>query len=105
MALGSEAASSAAKDVTADIFIASMGKAASGRAFQLARELRANGVSCDIDFENRSLKSQMRSAELDEGGHVFIIGDDELAQRRGDIAEHEDKRAGRRQVPGDSRED
>ncbi|MBP7056278.1 MAG: histidine--tRNA ligase [Candidatus Omnitrophica bacterium] len=80
MALGSEAANSAAGDVTADIFIASMGKAASGMAFLLARELRANGVSCDIDFENRSLKSQMRSADSMKAKYVLIIGDDELAK-------------------------
>ena len=41
-------------------------------------DLRGSGVACDIDFENRSLKSQMRSADKLKARFVLIIGDDEI---------------------------
>ena len=63
---------------TVDIFIASIGKEAYKRSFSLLGDLRGSGVACDIDFENRSLKSQMRSADKLKARFVLIIGDDEI---------------------------
>ena len=42
--------------------------------------MRDAGIACDIDFEGRSLKSQMRSADAMGAPYVIIIGDDELAK-------------------------
>jgi len=43
-------------------------------------ELRAAGISCDIDYEGSSLKSQMRSADKCGAKFVLIVGDDEAAK-------------------------
>lgn len=79
LALG-EAVNREIKPDKVDIFIAALGKAAYDKAFLLADELRGAGISCDMDFESRSLKSQMRSADSMGARHVLIIGDDELAK-------------------------
>lgn len=65
---------------TIDVFIATIGAAAYSKAFSLAGNLRANGVSCDIDYENKSLKAQMRTADSLGARFVLIIGDDEIAK-------------------------
>ena len=79
LALG-EAAKAALPKGKVDVFIATLGKAACEKAFALAGQLRDAGISCDIDFEGRSLKSQMRSADSMGARYVIIIGDDELAK-------------------------
>ena len=60
------------------IFIAPIGKDAYKKAFSILNELRAVGIACDIDFEGRSLKSQMRSADKLKARFVLIVGDDEI---------------------------
>ena len=79
LALG-EAAQSATPKNSIDVFIATLGDAAYRKAFALAGALRVAGIACDIDFEGRSLKSQMRSADAAGARYVMIIGDDELAK-------------------------
>ena len=63
-----------------DVFIAAIGAAAYSKAFGLANDLRANGVSCDIDYGNKSLKAQMRTADSLGARFVLIIGGDEIAK-------------------------
>ena len=43
-------------------------------------ELRSAGVDCDMDYEAKSLKAQMRSADKLGAKFVLIIGDDEIAK-------------------------
>ncbi len=79
MALGKDAETvKAAAGI--DLFVATIGKEAYSKAFLLLNELRGAGVSCDIDYELRSLKSQMRSADKQAARFVMIIGDDEVAK-------------------------
>lgn len=61
-----------------ELFIATIGDAAYEKAFLLAAALRSEGISCDIDYEGRSLKAQMRRADSLGAGRVLIIGEDEL---------------------------
>ena len=63
-----------------DLFIAAMGAEAKRISFKFLYVLRKNGFSCDMEFADKSLKSQMRRA--DKGGfkHVLIIGEDELSK-------------------------
>lgn len=68
----------------ADLFIATIGKDAYEKAFSLLNDLRVSGIACDIDFEGRSLKSQMRSADKLKARFVLIIGDDEV--KKGEAA-------------------
>jgi histidyl-tRNA synthetase len=61
-----------------DIFIAAIGERAQNIAFQWLQDLRFQKVRAEIDFEDRSLKSQMRLADKLETSYVLILGDREL---------------------------
>lgn len=63
-----------------DIFIATIGDAAYAKAFGILNILRNNGISCEIDYEKRSLKAQMRGANSIGAKFVLIIGEDEIAK-------------------------
>jgi histidyl-tRNA synthetase len=65
-------------DYRPEYFIAPMGDEAFDRATLLARNLRASGKRAYLDFDARSLKSQMRLADKLGAKWVIIIGEDEL---------------------------
>jgi histidyl-tRNA synthetase len=60
------------------VFIAAIGKRAQSMGFQWLQDLRLQRVRGEIDFENRSLKSQMRRADKLGASYVLIVGDREL---------------------------
>ncbi|MGD9022287.1 MAG: histidine--tRNA ligase [Deltaproteobacteria bacterium] len=60
------------------IFLAAMGNRAQDMAFAWMHELRLQSIRTEMDFENRSLKSQMRRANKVGASHVLIVGDREL---------------------------
>ena len=61
-----------------DIFIATMGEEACDKAFTLAQELRQKGQSVQQDLLNRSLKSQLKTADKLGAKYVILIGEEEL---------------------------
>jgi histidyl-tRNA synthetase len=61
-----------------EYFIAPLGDAAFDYATLLARKLRAAGKRAYLDFDGRSLKSQMRLADKLKAKSVLIIGDEEM---------------------------
>ncbi len=63
-----------------DAFIVTMGDDARVEGIKLARELRANGVKCDIDHAARSMKAQFKYANKLGSPVVAVIAGDELAQ-------------------------
>ncbi|MCX5666554.1 MAG: histidine--tRNA ligase [Candidatus Omnitrophica bacterium] len=65
---------------TVDIFIANIGDAAYEKAFGILNDLRNNEISCEIDYEKRSLKAQMRAADSMGAKFVLIIGEDEIVK-------------------------
>ena len=65
-------------DYAPEYFIAPIGDAAFDHATLLARKLRAAGKRVYIDFDARSLKSQMRLADKLKARSVLIIGEEEL---------------------------
>lgn len=67
-----------ATDAGVDIYLATIGADAYKRGFKLAMELRSNGISTEIDYEGRSLKAQMRTADKLGTKLVGLIGDDEI---------------------------
>lgn len=67
-----------AQESTCDIYIASMGDAASVKAMQICRELRANGVFAECDVVGRGLKPQMKYADKIGAKFVAVLGDSEL---------------------------
>ncbi len=67
-----------------DVFIASLGEAAREASFALLRDLRRAGLNAQVEYEGRSLKSQMKRADRLKAPLVFILGDEELA--RGEVS-------------------
>ncbi len=63
------------------VFFATMGEEEYKIAFNMAMELRAQGISCEIDYEGKSLKAQMRTADRLGSLYTAIIGADELKNR------------------------
>jgi len=64
-----------------DLFIAAMGEKAHAEAFRLMTALQRKGVAVELDYEGKSLKSQMRRADKFKSRFTLIIGEDELASR------------------------
>ncbi len=59
-------------------FLVSLGRRALDFNLALANKLRRSGVSTSLEVEERSMKSQMRSADRAKAGSVLILGDAEL---------------------------
>jgi histidyl-tRNA synthetase len=75
-----------------DLFLVSLGDAALRRVSALARALRQEGVSCRLEFDGGSLRSQMRLANKLGARHVLIVGETELTSDRYTIKSMEDSR-------------
>ncbi len=60
------------------VYIATIGEEAYQRGFLILEQLRKSGVSAQIDYESKSLKSQMRKASNLNAKLVTILGEDEL---------------------------
>jgi histidyl-tRNA synthetase len=65
-------------DYSPEYFLAPLGDAAFDHATLLAQRLRAKGKRVYLDFDGRSLKSQMRLADKLKAKRVVIVGDEEL---------------------------
>ena len=64
------------------VYLISIGNDTHKECFKIAKRLRAQGLSCDLDYEGRSPKAQMRTANKLGAKRVIMIGPDELAQGR-----------------------
>ncbi len=60
------------------VFIAAIGPEAQSKAFQMMTALRLNGIWAEMDYGEKSLKSQMRRADKMETHFTLIIGEQEL---------------------------
>ncbi len=70
-----------------DLFIAFHGEAAGDAAFLLMCRLQRMGISVELDYEGKSLKSQMRRADKFRARYTLIIGEDELAKGKAALKE------------------
>lgn len=62
------------------IFVATLGPSASSRGLQLVTELRRNGMAAEKDYQDRSLKAQMKQADRVGAAKVLILGEEELGK-------------------------
>ena len=62
-------------------FIAGLGEQPRAAAFLLVQQLRGFGLEAEMDYEGRSLKSQMRRADKSGARYVIILGEDEMMRR------------------------
>lgn len=61
------------------LFFVTTDDAAQRWAFQKAIELRAKGISVELDYLGRSVKAQMREANRQQARYVVVIGSNELS--------------------------
>ena len=73
------------------LFIATLGDKTSKEAYQLVNELHLRGIRAELDYEGKSLKSQMRRAGKLNASYVLILGGDELKQGKAVLRNMGDK--------------
>ena len=59
------------------LFVAALGEKCRNQAFSWVCQLHLQGVRADMDFSDKSLKSQMKLADKRKAEHVLIFGEDE----------------------------
>lgn len=64
-----------------DVYVIGMGEAAKKKAVELTYELRQNGITAEMDYLDRKIKTQMKSADRLKAKLVLVIGDDELEKQ------------------------
>ena len=62
------------------VYIVALGDAAQRQVFELASELRAQGIRTERTFGGGSMKSQMKRADRSGAEFVLLLGDDEAAK-------------------------
>jgi histidyl-tRNA synthetase len=65
---------------TPDIFIAALGEKNRSLAFEWKCSLGLEGIKADMEFGDKSLKSQMKRAHRLGAKHVLIVGDNEIKE-------------------------
>lgn len=68
-----------------DLFIATMGVGERDFAFRLMDELLKSGVRVEMDYEGKSLKSQMRRADKLKSRYSVVIGQNEVLSGKASI--------------------
>lgn len=73
------------------LFIAVPNKETQGEAYRLVNQLHLEGIRAELDYEAKSLKSQMRRADKLKARYVLILGEEELKKGRVALRNMEDK--------------
>jgi histidyl-tRNA synthetase len=60
------------------LFVAALGEETHKEAYQLINQLHLEGIRAELDYEGKSLKSQMRRADKLKARFVLILGEEEL---------------------------
>ena len=63
-----------------DIFIAALGEKSRSLAFEWTCAFCLEGVKAEMEFGDKSLKSQMKQANRLDAKHVLIVGDNEIKE-------------------------
>jgi histidyl-tRNA synthetase len=61
-----------------DIFLAALGRKSGLQAFEWSCALGLEGIYAEMDFGDKSLKSQMKRADRLDAAYVLMLGEDEL---------------------------
>jgi len=64
-----------------DTYVVTIGQKAQKKVIKIVHSLRQAGISCDTDYEQISLKSQMRSADKLKAKFVILLGEDEIKKK------------------------
>jgi histidyl-tRNA synthetase len=71
----------------ADLFIVALGDAAGEKAFELMCRVQRLGFAVEIDYDGKSMKSQMRRADKLSCRYTLIIGETELVSGKAPLKE------------------
>ena len=63
-----------------DVYVVTLGDDAKRAGVKLLSELRQAGIRSDIDYMDRKMKGQMKSADRLQARAVVVIGDEEVAE-------------------------
>ena len=63
---------------TLDVYVIGLGEAAKKKAVELTYQLRQEKITAEMDYLDRKMKTQMKSADRLKAKFVLVIGDDEL---------------------------
>lgn len=64
-----------------DIYVVAMGDEAKLKAVELLSSFRTKGISADIDYADRKMKAQMKSADRANAKFVIVLGETELEEQ------------------------
>jgi histidyl-tRNA synthetase len=73
------------------LFIAALGEASFQEAYKLSTRLHLQGIRTELDYEGKSLKSQMRRADKLKARYVIILGEEELKRGKAALRNMETK--------------
>jgi histidyl-tRNA synthetase len=68
-----------------DLFIAALGARAQKIGFTLTNELRRSGIAAEMDYADKSLKSQMKRADKLNSSFTLILGDKEIDEKQAQL--------------------
>ena len=71
--------------------MAALGAKSQSLAFEWICQLGLTGIGAEMDFSNKSLKSQMKRADRLGASFVLILGDKELAEKTAILRNMENK--------------
>ncbi|MCM3758140.1 histidine--tRNA ligase [Sporosarcina aquimarina] len=68
-------------DDALDVYVVTLGEAARKEGFQVLQQLRSAGIRADMDYLDRKMKAQMKSADRLQAKWVTVIGEEEVEQQ------------------------
>jgi histidyl-tRNA synthetase len=74
-----------------NLFIAALGEETVQEAYRIINQLHLQGIRAELDYEGKSLKSQMRRADKLRSQYVLILGEEELKQGKAVLRNMETK--------------
>ncbi|NWF92111.1 MAG: histidine--tRNA ligase [Syntrophaceae bacterium] len=73
------------------LFVAALGDEALKEAYRIVSQLHLEGIRAELDYEGKSLKSQMRRADKLKARYVLIFGEEEFKRGRAVLRNMETK--------------
>ncbi|MBD7908352.1 histidine--tRNA ligase [Sporosarcina gallistercoris] len=70
-----------ANDDALDVYVVTLGEAAKKEGFHVLQKLRSAGIRADMDYLDRKMKAQMKSADRLQSKWVTVIGEEEVEQQ------------------------
>jgi len=78
------------EEKSVELYVASMGEEAYGKAFEIVSALRRKGVKAEVDHMQRGIKAQFKYADKIKAKYVVVIGDNELNTGEVNVKKMED---------------